>query len=136
MTNSRRVAALVAALLALTGCDGGPKVGDVRGTVTVDGQTPALGSSITFVPTDGTSGGGGATIMDGRYSAKLPVGKYKVEIRVPRQVGKAPKAREGPGPGGVANIEESLPAKYNDQTELTLEVKPGANEKNWELKTK
>ncbi len=135
MTNSRHIlAALVVALL--TGCDSGPKMGDVSGTVSVDGQVPAVGSSITFVPTDGKSGGGGGAIADGRYAAKLAVGTYKVQIRVPRSVGKAPRAREGPGPGGVANIEESLPTKYNDQTELTFDVKPGANEKNWALSTK
>src|SRR5438552_7101781 len=88
MTNSRRVAAttagrwagraagLLVALLALAGCDSGSKMGDVAGTVTVDGQTPAAGSSITFIPTDGKSGGGGDTIKDGKYAAKLPAGVY------------------------------------------------------------
>lgn len=130
------MASTFVALLALVGCDSGPKMGDVSGSVTVDGQTPALGSSITFVPTDGKAGGGGATLQNGKYAVKLATGAYKVEIRVPKPVAKAPKPREGPGPGGVANIEESLPAKYHDQTELTFEVKAGPNEKNWPLTTK
>ena len=48
-------AGLLAALLPLAGCGGDSQVGEVTGTVTVDGQTPPPGSSITFVPTDGKS---------------------------------------------------------------------------------
>lgn len=126
-------AALAAAILALTGC-GGVDTGEVTGTVTVDGQTPADGSSITFLPTGKTAGGGGP-IQDGKYAVTLPAGSYKVEIRVPRPLARAKTApTAGPGPGGPADIEESLPAKYHDKTELTFDVKPGRNEKNWELK--
>lgn len=128
-------AALVAALLALAGC-AGADTGEVTGTVTVDGQTPADGSSITFLPTGKTAGGGGP-IQGGKYAVTLPVGSYKVEIRVPRPIARGAKAAptDGPGPGGPADIEESLPAKYNDKTELTFDVKPGRNpDKNWELK--
>lgn len=132
-------AALLTALLALTGCDGS-YAGEVSGGVTVDGQTPAEGSSITFIPADGKSSGGGGLIKDGKYAVALPVGDYKVEIRVPESA-RPPKAGRGgktegpgPGPGGVANIKESLPAKYNDRTELTFSVKSGRNEKNWDLK--
>lgn len=142
---ARRAAAgfALAALLALAGC-GGSATGDVSGTVTVDGKTPAEGSSITFVPAEGTkSAGGGQLIENGKYAVKLPTGKYKVEIRAPRSLkgAKAAPAGDGPqpggpGPGGPANIEESLPAKYNDKTELTFEVNAGANEKNWDLTTK
>jgi hypothetical protein len=128
---------LLAALLALAGCEGGPKTGEVTGTVTVDGQTPPPGSSITFVPTDGKSPTAGASIEGGRYTAKVPVGTARVEIRVPRPA-KTPKgpAVEGPGGPGGDIIEESLPAKYNEKTELTFDVQPGKNEKNWDLKTK
>jgi hypothetical protein len=128
-----RPAALLVALFALAGC-ADSDAGEVSGTVTVDGQTPAEGSSITFVPNGGKSSGGGSTIQNGKYAVKLPVGSYKVEIRVPRPLKAAKTApAAGPGPGGPANIEESLPAKYNDKTDLTFEMKAGRNEKNWEL---
>ena len=130
-----RCAAWAAALtvLALVGCgDDGPTTGEVTGTVTVNGQTPADGSSITFIPADGKSPTAGALIEDGKYTVRVPVGTAKVEIRVPRPVAKPGRKTEGPGPGGDV-IEESLPAKYNDQTELTFEVKKGKNEKNWDL---
>ena len=139
MTDSRRAArrfglsaALACALLALVGC-GGTSTGEVSGTISVDGQVPAEGSSITFVPDGGKSSGGGSLIKDGKYAVNLPPGNYKVEIRVPKpKAGKAAPTA-GPGPGGTGLIEESLPAKYNDKTELTFEVKAGKNEKNWEL---
>lgn len=140
MTNhasrARWFAVLAVVLAGLAGCDSGPKMGDVTGTVTVDGQVPAEGSSITFIPTDGKTPAAGATLEKGKYSTKVPVGNCKVEIRAPRPLARAKVRTEGPGPGGPADIEESLPAKFNDATELTFEVKPGTNEKNWDLQTK
>jgi hypothetical protein len=125
----------------VAGCETGPATGDVSGTVKVDGQTPAEGSSITFMPADGQSPTAGATIVQGRYTAKVPVGKVKVEIRVPRPAAAPSDATAGPGGGGPGAggggwIEESLPARYNDATELTIDVKPGKNAKDWELSTK
>jgi len=122
----------------LTRCDRGPAVGQVSGTVQVDGQTPSAGSSITFIPTDGKSATAGAVIESGHYTAQVPVGPAKVEIRVPRPRGGGVgnKAGPGAGPGGGGFIEESLPAKYNDQTELTLDVTRGKVVKDWELSTK
>jgi hypothetical protein len=65
-------------------------------------------------------------IEGGKYAAKdVPVGPAKVEIRVPDL-----KKEGGRG------FPEALPAKYNDQTELTFEIKPGKNEKNWDIVTK
>ncbi|HKB04588.1 MAG TPA: hypothetical protein VKD90_20360 [Gemmataceae bacterium] len=121
------------AVLALVGCgDDGPTTAEVTGTVSVNGQTPAAGSSITFIPADGKSQTTGALIEDGKYAVRVPVGTAKVEIRVPRPVAKPGRKTEGPGPGGDI-IEESLPPRYNDETELTFEVKKGKNEKNWDL---
>jgi hypothetical protein len=129
---------LVLAALAAAGCDRGPAMGEVSGTVTVDGQTPAAGSSISFEVADGKGPTAGALIADGKYTTKVPVGATKVRIKVPRPIAKQRGPVQG-GPGhepGSDRIEESLPAKYNDKTELTFEVKPGKNEKNWELSTK
>jgi hypothetical protein len=131
--------ACLLAALALAGCETGPAMGEVSGTVTVDGQTPAEGASITFFPTDGKSQTAGASIVQGRYTAQVPVGTAKVEIRAPRPAAGAGGNTAGPGaagPGGGGFIEESLPAKYNNETTLTIDVKPGKNEKNWDLSTK
>lgn len=121
---------LLAGFVLLAGCGDGPETGEVVGTVKVDGQTPPAGSSITFIPADGKTPNSGALIVEGRYSARVPVGMSKVEIRVPRPMKASGKAAAGPGGD---RVEESLPAKYNDETELTLEVKKGKNEKDWDL---
>lgn len=124
-------------LLPLAACNRGAQMGQVSGSVTVDGQTPAEGSSITFFPTDGKSPSAGDLIREGKYTASVPVGKAKVEIRVPRPVRSA-KGKPGEGPGGPGGdrIEESLPDKFHDRSELFFEVKPGSNPKDWHLKTK
>jgi hypothetical protein len=128
------VAGLLTALALAAGCGRGPATGEVSGTVTVDGNVPAPGSSITFLPADGKSPTAGALIHQGKYATQVPVGTAKVQVRVPRVVGKA-KTKEGPG-AGRDKLEEALPAKYNDNTELTFDVKSGRNTKNWDLKAR
>jgi len=132
MRSARWWASALVVLACLPGCEDGPRTGEVTGTVKVAGQIPPAGSSITFIPTDGKSQTAGAMLQDGRYSVRVPVGMSKVEIRVPRPVSRPGSKVQGPGAEGGL-IEESLPAKYNDQSELTFEVKPGKNEKNWDL---
>src|SRR5262249_5370606 len=125
-----RAAGLLAALLTLAGGDRGPKMAEVSGTVTVDGQVPAPGSSISFIPADGNGPTAGCLIENGHYKTRVPVGTAKVQIHVPRVIAPA----SGVGPSGD-RVTESLPPKYNSQTELTFDVKSGRNEKNWDLTT-
>lgn len=123
----------------LAGCGGEKGMGHVSGKVTVDGQVPAVGSSITFFPVDGKLSAG-AMLTDGQYSVEVPTGESRVEIRIPRPVTNGPAPpKDGPGSGpGAAGgyITESLPAKYNDQTELKMNVESGSNQKDWEVSTK
>ena len=133
------VAGLMVIALAAAGC-GGEKTGDVTGTVTVDGQPPPVGSSISFVPADGKSSSAGGAIEDGKYTAtKVPVGATKVRIIVPKFAsGKAPapKPKAGPGAEGERVVGELVLVDDQGRTELTYDVKPGRNEKNWDLKSK
>ena len=131
---ARYLGMMLAASVFAAACSTGPATGEVSGTVQVDGKTPPAGSSITFFPSDGKAPSAGALIDNGRYAARVPVGTAKVEIRVPRVLAKSKAAKQGPGAEGDV-VEESLPAKYNDQTELRLDVKPGKNSKDWDLKT-
>jgi hypothetical protein len=123
---------LAAALTA--GCDSGPKTGEVTGKITVDGQVPMNGSSIRFVPTDGKSASAGDTLKDGKYTVKVAAGPCRVEIRVPELVGKNRKPEDGPASGDV--VRESLPEKYHEKTELTFDVQPGTQQKDWEVSRK
>jgi hypothetical protein len=128
-------AALLAAALAVAGC-GGEKTGDVTGTVTVDGQPPPNGSSIRFAPTDGKSSGGGGQIESGKYSVSgVAVGPAKVTIIVPKFAAEK-KALAGPGGEGDRVVGEVVVTDEGGSTDLTYEVKPGRNEKNWSLKSK
>jgi len=122
----------ICALVAV-GCDGS-KFADVSGTVTVDGK-PVETGSITFVPADGLSSTAGGEIKDGKYSVKVPVGMMKVSISSPKAIGKKKLYATPDSPEGTLYA-EALPERYNEKTELTLDVKSGSNPKNWELSAK
>jgi hypothetical protein len=125
-------AGLLVTFALAAGCGDASGTGEVSGTVSVDGQPPPQGSSITFFPMDGKSPTAGGPIEDGKYTVRVPVGMAKIEIRAPRPVRRPKEPKEGPGPQGNL-VEESLPPKYNDETELRLDVHPGNNPKNFEL---
>jgi len=125
--------ALLSVLIILSGCSS-EGLSEVSGSVTLGG-TPVANGAITFTPADGQGRTAGCPIKDGKYTAQVPVGKMQVSISVPKVVGKkklydTPDSPEGDLYG------ESAPAKYNSQTELELEVKPGRNSKDWNLDAK
>jgi hypothetical protein len=127
-----RATTLIGAIL-IAGCSE-PTIGVVTGTITVNGS-PAKSGSIAFFPTNGKSSTAGAEVVDGHYTAEVPLGTAKVEIRVPKVVGKK-KLYDTPDSPIKEVLAESLPAKYNDQTELTLDVQPGENYQDYKLRTK
>jgi hypothetical protein len=120
-------------VLAIAGC-AEPTTGEVTGTITVDGA-PAKEGSIAFFPLDRKSSTAGAAIADGKYTATVPLGQAKVEIRVPKVVGQK-KLYDTPDSPIKPLMAETLPAKYNDASELTLDVKPGENQQDYDLSTK
>jgi hypothetical protein len=135
---SRSVASATLFTLALigllAGCSAESPTAEVSGTVTVDGVLVEKGS-IGFIPVDGKTQTAGDKIENGKYTAKVPVGAMKVQIRVPKVTGK--KKVYETGDMYRDTFSESLPKKYNDQTELRFDVKAGQkNEKDWELTTK
>jgi hypothetical protein len=125
-------AAILAALMTF-GC-AEPTTGVVTGAVTVDGE-PAKSGSIAFFPVDGKSSTTGAEIVDGQYAANVPFGAHKVEIRVSKVVGQKKLYDTADSPIKPI-LAESLPPRYNDETELTLDVQPGETRKDFELTTK
>jgi hypothetical protein len=109
-------------------------MGEVTGSVIVDGKPAQIGS-ITFFPVDGKSTTAGAPLEGGKYTAKVPVGNFKVDIRVSKVVARR-KLYDTPDSPMIDEMAEVLPSRYNNDTELRLEVKPGKNEKDWDLKSK
>ncbi len=114
-------------LICSVGCSNG-NVGLVSGTVHLDGQ-PLEGALVTFYPeTEGANPmeigtSIGRTNEDGEYELiynrdemGAVVGKHVVYIETLQE-------GSGYGPGRA----EEVPKRYNSQSELHVEVKPGRN---------
>src|SRR5262249_55146491 len=83
----RQLITIVAALAPFipTGC-GGPVTFKVTGTVTWQGKEVEAGQ-ITFLPEDGSLHPATAKIVNGRYEAKVPPGRSRVEISAQKDLG-------------------------------------------------
>jgi hypothetical protein len=117
----------------VAGCGGTDQL-EVQGTVSYDGQ-PVKAGAIAFVPAANQGLSAGGTVLDGKYHIPAHIGPktgaYRVEIRWAKPTGKKIKSETG---ATLELTEEGLPAKYNDQSELTAELKPGSNTVNFDLK--
>ena len=131
------VLSLLTVLLLTAGCG---EEDFVRGQVTLDGKPLAQGS-IRFIPSQrgqGTAVGG--KITDGWYSlsgkAFPAVGSNRVEIRANRKTGQMVQDPYGPPGEMMETSEQAVATEYNDESTLKFEVKPGANEANWEVESR
>jgi len=109
-------------------------MGIVTGSVTVDGE-PAKVGAISFFAVDGRAPTAGAPIVDGKFSAQVKPGMCMVQIRVSKVVGKK-KLYDTPDSPVREVWAEVLPAKYNDNTQLKLDVERGENQQEYALTTK
>ncbi len=122
---------VVLAVLALVGGCKKRTTGTVSGVVTIDG-TPVKTGAISFFPTNRKAATAGGEITDGQYSAEVAPGVAKVEIRVPKVVGQK-KLYNTPDSPVRPIMAEVLPAKYNDETQLTVDVQLGTNQHDFPL---
>ena len=122
MRRFRGMTAVAVALLVLTGCDRGPKMYPVSGTVTLDGN-PVPEGEILFTDGDGKLGPDAGKIKDGRFEFQAKAGKKRVEISASKVL-PGSKVR---GAGGEPVPEEYIPEWYNVNSTLTEEVKPGGD---------
>lgn len=117
-----------------SGCQRGPSLGTVSGTVKVNGQ-PLPYAYVVFQPIDPPGTYGSAyTDEFGEYSLRFnahrdgaPVGRHQVSIR-------AATNEELPD-HAHASARVHLPEKYNEQTELLRDVKLGHNEIDFDLES-
>ena len=119
----------VVLMLIVCGCGGpeGPVTVTVKGTVSLDGK-PVSSGQIIFNDVVGTEKAYAGVIKNGAFSFPSTVGQKKVSINSPQEVAGTstivggipgdPVSTENPAP----QILESIPPKYNDQTELTADV--------------
>lgn len=99
--------------------------------VTLNG-TPFDGGLIRLVPVDGDGQPEDCVITQGNYEITLPLGKRKVELTWSQGGSvEVDTATQGQEPKAV----QLFPPKYNAQSELTHEVKPGKEERNFDIKT-
>lgn len=133
---------VLAAVGAWSGCGSGDSLGRsaVSGRITFDGE-PVEHGSIQFSPHGGQGAvGSGALIADGKYAipaAKgLPPGKYLVRIfSVERSAVDRPA--EPPGPVVPPPAKQQIPAQYNVQSQLIVEVTAdGTNRFDFDMQTK
>ena len=127
-------------LVMAAGCGRGDGRATVKGNVWLDGA-PLESGSIALVPSPGSSGvAAGGVIKNGTYSitkkGPLP-GEYQVQITAWRKTGQmvpaptiGPVAKEGEM---VEQTEQYIPEKYNESSELTVEIQPGHNRHDFEL---
>lgn len=127
------------AVFLVCGC--AEKKAAIGGRVSLDNEPVEIGV-ITFEPVDGTkSPSSGAQITKGEYQIPQDQGPFpgtfRVEIRVSRKTGKRIPAGS-PAPAGtmVDEVVEAAPEKYNKESTLRFEVKPGTNAANFDLSTK
>lgn len=122
---------VLAALTLALGCDRGPAVGTVKGTVTLDGQ-PVDGGLIRLVPADGNSQPADCQIAAGAYTITMPIGEKKVEIYWTKGGGgKVDTASQG-----TEKVVLLVPPKYNTESTLTCTVEKGQAVKDFALSTK
>jgi len=120
--------------LLIAGCSTKPPVGTVTGEVTFEGK-PVEDGRITLIPVDGKSQPAGDVIKDGKYEIKnAPVGSMKVEVNGNKKTGRKIKAYDTPESPVSDEIVEPIPPRYNVNSELTLDVKPGPQRVPYDLK--
>ncbi|MFM7538945.1 MAG: hypothetical protein ACKO9Z_04720 [Planctomycetota bacterium] len=121
--------------LAVAGCAAKPKsVAVATGEVTIDGEA-VDGGIISFIDAATDQPAAGAAVTGGRYTlypeSQLPPGDYKIEIRWSKSTGERLKEPVyGHSPFVFA---EAIPARYNSESELKVELLEGANEVNFRL---
>lgn len=125
--------ALSVVVWAVVGCGRGdlPQLGDVEGTVKMDGK-PLPNATVQFHSEAGGRPGSGVTDKDGKYKLTYvegatgsKVGPSRVEITTFWPEGE-------PGEGQ----KETIPARYNSKSELKRDVKAGKNTFDFELESK
>ncbi|QDU11380.1 hypothetical protein [Gimesia aquarii] len=114
--------AFVCSLMLFSGCgssEAKPETFKVSGTVTFDGK-PIQEGDILFFPSDGKGREVAATIKDGKYEALVQPGVKEVRILATRQ---HPTETEPDINGNpIPKIVSYIPKKYNEESELTLQV--------------
>ena len=129
-----RAVALATIVAALSGCDGNPRTGTVRGTVTYRGK-PVPNGTVSFIPDAGPSATGELK-PDGSYAlttyrggdGAVP-GKYRVIVVAMQDMADRLPEDRNPLPPPI------VPLRYTSlaTSDLRAEIAAGENTVNFEL---
>ena len=118
--------------VSFSGCGDG-KV-SVSGSISYEGQIPEEGT-IAFITDNGAGVTYGEPYFDGKYSARIPEGKYVVRITGIRVVTLAePIPGVFGGPPTTTRDEQIIPDAYGLPSRLQVEVTRSARKHDFELK--
>lgn len=133
----QRTVVLLSALLFCTAClvgcgSSGPQLGTVTGKVTLDGA-PLADATVQFQPAEGkpsyavTDASGNYELLFAPDQPGATLGKHTVEI--------TGNTYSEDAQGNEVQLPQKVPGKYNQNSELTADVKAGSNTFNFELKS-
>ena len=109
-------------------CGGCSDLANVTGKVTLDGA-PLPNALVTFTPAEGRASTG-QTDQDGKYELSYTFDRLGAEVGSHTvRITSAASAESEAGPV------ETLPARYNADTELKAELKSGLNEVDFDLES-
>lgn len=133
--------------VSLVGCGGGgpddmPEIGTVTGTITVAGQ-PGANLIVTFQPPAGrpsyatTDAEGNYELRYNKDTMGAKIGSNLVTISTESDGGDGEDYEDGTSGEETSLYADSIPARYNTMAgqnpEMTVEVKAGSNEFNWDI---
>ena len=126
-------ACVVALTVFVSGCGSGRPT--IEGRVTLDGE-PIVYGSILLVPAKEKGQTAGSGIANGLYRMEASEGPMKVIINAPR---KTDRKQHVPTPDDTVALADlyvdSVPARYNEATELEVTVMPGRNTIDFSLES-
>lgn len=96
------------------------------GSVTFDGS-PVEHGMIVFRPLDRGDAAGGASISDGRFTIASRPGRHRVEIRGMRPIEESRLPKMMPRIEGVPVYEDFIPATFNLESTLEVDVAAGSS---------
>ena len=117
-------------LLVAMGCEDGPPLGKVSGVLSLEGE-PIEKATITFTHVNGRTAFA-RTDADGFYELNFSDGRAGAmlgENAISMETGRAGSDEQG----NFVEYPETLPPKYNVESEITRTVEPGEQVFNFEL---
>lgn len=109
----------------LLGCSSSDRV-TATGKIAFGGE-PVEAGAIIFRPVDGGGTPHGALITAGRYAIECQPGRHRVEIRGTRPMKESRTPTTMPRLGTAAIREDYIPAAFNSESTLEVEVKAGSS---------